>query len=48
VKTVAGLSIFNAPAASSGQTRHFNNPGDLIYKVTFTDKSTSIVQAVFP
>jgi uncharacterized repeat protein (TIGR03803 family) len=48
VKTVSGLTIFNAPAASTGQTRHFNNPGDLIYKATFTDGSSGIVQSVFP
>jgi hypothetical protein len=47
-KIVSALTIFNAPGASTGQTRHFNNPGDLIYKVTFTDGSTSIVQSVFP
>jgi len=28
--------------------RHFNNPGDLMYKATFTDGSTAIVQSVFP
>jgi hypothetical protein len=36
------------PTASTGQTGHFKYPGDLIYKVTFTDGSTSIVQSVFP
>jgi len=47
-KTLSSLSIFNVPSASAGQTRHFNNPGDLIYKVTFTDGSPGIVQSVFP
>ncbi len=47
-KVISGLSIFNAPAASTGQTRHFNNPGDLIYTARFTDGSSSIVQSVFP
>jgi hypothetical protein len=47
-KIISGLTIFNAPSASTGQTRHFNQPGDLIYKVSFTDGSTSIVQSVFP
>ncbi len=48
VKIISGLAIFNAPAASTGQTRHFNNPGDLTFKATFTDGSTSIVQSMFP
>ena len=47
-KTISNVSIFNAPSASTGQTRHFNNPGDLTFKVTFTDHSSAIVQAVFP
>lgn len=47
-KTVSTLTIFTAPAAATGQTRHFNNPGDLMYKATFTDGSTAIVQSVFP
>ncbi len=47
-KIVSSLSIFNAPAVSTGQTRHFNRTGELIYKVTFTDKSTSLVQSVLP
>jgi len=47
-KIIYAISIFNAPAASTGQTRHFNNAGDLVYTVMFTDRSTSIVQSVFP
>ncbi len=47
-KVISGLTIFNAPTASTGQTRHFNNAGDLTYKATFTDGSSSIVQSVFP
>ena len=47
-KTLAGLTIFNAPAASTGQTRHFNYPGDLLYTATFSDGTTGIVQTVFP
>jgi hypothetical protein len=47
-KVISGLAIFNAPAASTGQTRHFNNPGDLIYKATFTDGSSGFVETVFP
>jgi uncharacterized repeat protein (TIGR03803 family) len=46
--TVTALSIFNAPAASTGQTRHFNNPGDLLYTATFSGGATSLVQSVFP
>ncbi len=48
VKTVSALAIFNAPPASTGQTRHFNNPGDLIYKATFTDSTSGFVESVFP
>ncbi len=47
-KIISSLAIFNAPAASAGQTRHFNNAGDLTYKATFTDGTISIVQSVFP
>jgi len=47
-KVISALSIFNAPKTATGQTRHFNNPGDLTYKATFTDKSTGFVQSVFP
>ena len=47
-KVISELSIFNAPAASTGQTRHFNHPGDLMYTARFTDGSSSIVETVFP
>jgi len=47
-RLVSALSIFSAPAAGTGQTRHFNDAGDLLYKITFTDGSISIVQSVFP
>jgi len=47
-KTVSTLTIFNAPAMVAGQTRHFNNPGDLIYKIGFTDGSISLITTVFP
>ncbi len=48
VKIISTLAIFNAPTASTGQTRHFNNFGNLIYKVGFTDGTTGFVQSVFP
>jgi len=47
-KTVSSLTIFNTPAAATGQTRHFDNPGDLMFKATFTDGSAAIMQSVFP
>ena len=47
-KIVSSISIFSAPTGFSGQTRHFNDRGDLGYKVTFTDGSNSFVQSVFP
>jgi len=47
-KVIASLSIFNPPAASAGQTRHFNNAGDLTYEATFTEGSSAIVQSVIP
>jgi hypothetical protein len=47
-KTVSTITIFNAPTASEGQTRHFNSSGGLIYKITFTDGTTSIVQSALP
>jgi hypothetical protein len=47
-KVVSALDIFYAPAFSTGQTRHFNNPGDLVYLLDFTDGTSAIVQSVFP
>ena len=47
-KTITALTIFNSPTASTGQTRHFNNAGDLTYKATFNDGSSWIIQSVFP
>lgn len=47
-KIISTLGIFTPPTSATGQTRHFNNPGDLLYKVTFTDGSMSFVQSVFP
>jgi hypothetical protein len=47
-KTIASLSIFTASTATAGQTRYFNNAGDLIYKVTFTDETEGIYKVVFP
>lgn len=47
-KIISTVAIFNAPAASTGQARHFNSPGDLTYKVTFTDGVSGFVQSVFP
>jgi len=47
-KIVSSLMVFNAPAYPAGQTRHFNNSGDLIYKVIFSDSSSGVVQSVFP
>jgi hypothetical protein len=48
LKTVASLSIFSTSTATAGQTRSFNNAGDLVYKVTFTDGTQSLYQVVFP
>ena len=48
VKIISALTIFNAPGASIGQTRHFNNAGNLEYKASFTDGTTSILQSVIP
>jgi hypothetical protein len=47
-KAITGLTVFTAPAESTGQTRDFNTEGDLLYKILLSDKSTSIVQTVFP
>jgi hypothetical protein len=47
-KTISTLTIFNGPAASTGQTRHFNSSRGLLYKAGFTDASTSIVESVIP
>jgi len=47
-KIVSTVSIFTAPANETGQTRHFNDAGDLLYKIGFSDGTSSIVQTVFP
>ena len=48
MKTIGSLAIFNVPSASAGQTRHFSGAGNLVYRVTFTDDSSSFVQSVLP
>jgi len=52
VKIITALSLFNAPAASTGQARHFNNPannpGSLAFKATFADGTITIVQTALP
>ena len=45
---VSALTIFSAPATATGQTRHFNSAGDILYKASFSDGSTAIIQSVFP
>ena len=47
-KAVLVLSLLNAPASATGQTRHFNDAGDLLYKANFTDGTIGIMQSVFP
>jgi hypothetical protein len=47
-KTIGALEIFSAQAAAAGQTRSFNSVGDLIYKVTFTDNTQGIYEAMLP
>jgi len=47
-KTITKLSIFTAPKTCTGQTRHFNNPGDMIYTAGFNDGTSGIVQSVLP
>jgi hypothetical protein len=47
-KVITALSIFNTPAASAGQTRHFSSPGSLVYKVTLKTGASMIVQSVLP
>jgi uncharacterized repeat protein (TIGR03803 family) len=47
-KKISTLAIFGTPVASTGQSRHFNQAGDIAYLATFTDKSTAIIQSDFP
>ncbi len=44
----AGTAIFTLSAGTAGQTRSFNKAGDLVYKVTFTDRTQAIQKVVFP
>ena len=48
LKMVSALSVFTSSAGTAGQTRSFNRAGDLVYKVTFTDKTQAIQKVVFP
>lgn len=47
-KIVSSLSVFATSTGVTGQTRSFNHAGDLIYTVTFTDKTQAIRKVVFP
>ena len=47
-KIVSALSLFSSSKGTTGQTRSFNQAGDLIYKVTFTDKTQAIQRMVLP
>jgi hypothetical protein len=46
-KTIAGLSIF-APARFSFQQKGYNSPGDLVFRIRFTDGSQTVEKAIFP
>ena len=47
-KIISSISIFKSTVGAAGQTRSFNLAGDLIYKVTFTDKTQALRKIVFP
>jgi len=48
-KTVTGLAFLPVETYVNGQTRSFaQSTGDLVYLATFSDKSTAIVNVVFP
>ena len=46
-KVVSGLSLF-APSRFAGNPGSYNSPGDLIFKVRFTDGTETIEKAIFP
>lgn len=45
-KIVSKLSLFTSTAGTNGQSRSFNQIGDLIYKVIFTDKTQTVWRAL--
>jgi hypothetical protein len=48
-KTITGLAFLPSPAYVVGQSRSFAPAnGDLVYLATFSDKSTAILNVVFP
>jgi hypothetical protein len=48
-KTIAMLSFLNSPSSSGGQTRHFSqDTGNLIFSVTFSDRTQAIMKVIFP
>ncbi len=47
-KSICGISIFDGASETLAQSRSFNRPGDLIYRVFFTDGTTGICRVVFP
>jgi len=47
-KVLSGISLFKPSGETSGQTRNFNSARDLIYQVTFTDKTQAIQKVVIP
>lgn len=43
-KTVLTLTVFNVPAASTGQTRHFNDAGEILCKAGFAGSASSVMK----
>jgi hypothetical protein len=47
-KTISKLTFLPVSPSGAGQTRSFARNGDFAYLATFTDKSTAILNVVFP
>jgi hypothetical protein len=48
-KTITGLSFLPIVSHVAGQSRNFNQrTGDLVYQVTFSDKTSALSAVVFP
>ncbi len=47
-KTVKSFTVLSAASGSQGVTRSFNDAGQIVWKATFTDKTTAIISTTIP
>jgi hypothetical protein len=47
-KAILALTAFEPPTAASGQSRHFTSQNMLVYRATFNDGTSGVLQSVYP